>query len=275
MGCVDNQSPSASGSNHLELRNTTKDHIVKDSFVSAWQAVDTVDGWLTEAQARRYFDAVSSITPSGQVVEIGSYHGRSVIVAALACATSEIEVVAIDPHAGNDRGPREWDGTESDGNSDHRKFLDNLAMAQVDHLVRHVREFSDDALDDVPGAIDVLYIDGAHRFAPAASDIKHWGERVADGGTLLMHDAYSSVGVTLALARRMWFNGNWSYVGRSGSMVQYRKQRLTWVQRPANIARQLLPLGWFTRNLVVKTAIVLKQPWLARLLGHDGATWPY
>ena len=41
--------------------------------------------------------------------------------------------------------------------------------------------------------------DGAHRDGPALDDVRRWGERVREGGTLLIHDSFSSIGVTLAL----------------------------------------------------------------------------
>ena len=38
---------------------------------------------------------------------------------------------------------------------------------------------------------------------------------------MLVHDSFSSIGVTLALLRHITF-GAWTYVGRSGSMAEYR-----------------------------------------------------
>ena len=76
----------------------------------------------------------------------------------------------------------------------------NLQRAGVADRVRHVRRFSQEALGDVAGEIDVLYVDGAHRFVPARADLRRWGSRVPAGGRLLVHDSFSSVGVTLALA---------------------------------------------------------------------------
>ena len=54
-------------------------------------------------------------------------------------------------------------------------------------------------------SIDLLYVDGAHRYAPARDDIARWGARVRPGGLLLIHDSFSSVGVTLAQARLLFF----------------------------------------------------------------------
>ena len=124
-------------------------------FEDAWNAVAEVDGWMTEGQGRALFDAAAGCPPGGRIVEIGSFQGRSTIVLALAAA-ADVEVVAIDPHAGNDRGPQEIDGFEDAASDDHARFTANLAAAGVADRVRHVREFSEQALTQVEGPIDVL-----------------------------------------------------------------------------------------------------------------------
>ena len=88
--------------------------------------------------------------------------------------------------------------------------------------MNHVRAFSGDALAAVEGTVDVLYIDGAHRYAPARADIVSWGARVADGGVMLIHDSFSSIGVTLAILRELIAGRRFRYVGRSRSMTIYR-----------------------------------------------------
>ena len=142
--------------------------------------------------------------PGGRpIVEIGSFRGRSTIVLASA-APDDVEVVAIDPHAGNDRGPQEITGYAAEAADRSRRVRGQPAPAPASaDRVRHVAAFSDAAHGAVEGPIDVLYIDGAHRFAPARADIRDWGRRVADGGTLLIHDSFSSIGVTLAILREL------------------------------------------------------------------------
>ena len=134
--------------------------------------------------------------------------------------------------------------------------------------------FSSAALGEVDGSIDLLYIDGAHRFRPALDDIRRWGARVGDGGTLLIHDSFSSIGVTLALLASLFFGDAFRYVGRSGSMTEYRRMHLSPKARVKNAARQAASLPWFVRNVVLKVCITLKLRPLYRLLGSDG-TWPY
>jgi predicted O-methyltransferase YrrM len=244
------------------------------TFAQTFDDVRDVEGWMTEAQAQRLWDRAAALTAPARVVEIGSYQGRSAIVLARAAADG-VEVVAIDPHAGNDRGPQQIHGAPDEGQADHEAFLANLAEAGVADRVRHVRQFSDTAHDDVEDPIDVLYIDGAHRYGPARNDIRDWGARVRDGGTLLIHDSFSSIGVTLALITQLFASGRYRYVGRSGSMTEYRRQRLDAGQRASNLLRQAAQLPWFVRNVVIKVLIVCHLGRATRLLGHAEPTWPY
>ena len=243
------------------------------SFDDVYRGVADVQGWMSRAQAGRLWDRASELVPGDQVVEIGSFHGRSAIVLASA-APDGVALVTIDPHGGNDRGPQEIEGFEAEAEQDHRTFLANLEAAGVRHRIRHLRRYSQDALPEVEGDIRLLYIDGAHRFSPALADIRRWGDRVPDGGVLLVHDAFSSVGVTLALLVSMLLGGHFRYEGRSGSLAQYRRASLAPAQRLANAGRQLVELPWFVRNVLIKAMIVVGLGRATRLLGGDG-TWPY
>jgi len=241
---------------------------------AALAAASGVDGWLTDAQAGRLWSRAGAITPPGRIVEIGSYRGRSAIVLAHA-AREGVEVLAIDPHAGNDRGPQEIHGTEEEGERDHRLFKANLERAGVSDRVRHVRLPSEDALGEVPGEVAMVYVDGAHRYGPARDDIANWSARLPPGGRLLVHDSYSSIGVTLALLRLLVAGRNFRYEGRDGSLAEYSRTPLTGRERAINAARQLAQLPWFARNVAIKLALVARARPLARLLGHRGGHWPY
>lgn len=243
-------------------------------FDSAWASVGDVDGWMSHDQARRLWDRAGELADGARIVEIGSFRGRSMIMLATA-APEGTEIVAIDPHLGTDRGPQEIVTTSELGQSDNEIFVANLTRAGVVDRVRHVRKLSAEALGDVAGPIDLLYIDGAHRYGPARADMVDWGRRVADGGTLLVHDSWSSIGVTLALLRTYLFSSEWRYVGRSRSMAEYRRGTMSPAERRRSQARQLGELGWFARNVLIKVLLTARLGRLTRLLGHDGETWPY
>jgi predicted O-methyltransferase YrrM len=238
----------------------------------ALDAVTGVDGWMSPDQAARLYEAAQRVQSGGQIVEIGSFRGRSMIVLASA-ASDGVALVAIDPHAGNDRGPQEIDGFAAEAATDHDVFLANLAAAGVADRVRHLRAMSTDAHGDVDGTVDLLYIDGAHRFAPARQDIVDWGRRVAPGGTMLIHDSFSSVGVTLAILRELCWSGRFTYVGRSRSLTEYRAVPPT--SRWRNAARQAAQLPWWMRNLTIKVLLSMRLGGVLRRVTGRTPEWPY
>jgi SAM-dependent methyltransferase len=247
---------------------------LEGDFDAALSAVADVEGWMTPDQARRLWDRAGATVRGQRIVEIGSFRGRSAIVLARAAPVG-VEVVAIDPHLGSDRGPQEIAANAELGDSDFEVFSENLRRGGVADRVRHIRALSADALDDVDGPIQVLYIDGAHRFGPARDDIRDWGARVADGGTLLIHDSFSSIGVTFAILDQLALSGRFRYCGRSTSLAEYRHEPLRGGARAKNFFRHLGQLPWFLRNVMVKVLITVHLTPLTRLLGHRGGDWPY
>lgn len=237
------------------------------TFEEALAQVSNVQGWMSPDQAERLYRAAAGTRTGDQIVEIGSFQGRSTIVLASA-APADVPVVAIDPHAGNDRGPQEIEGYVAEAEGDHEIFNRNLAEAGVADHVRHVRAFSDAAHAEVEGDIAVLYIDGAHRYAPARNDIRDWGARVAPGGTMLIHDSFSSVGVTLAIARQLVWGTRFRYVGRARSLTEFRAD-LDGTPKSAalNALKLAAQVPWFVKNLCIKVLITAK-------LGGN-REWPY
>jgi predicted O-methyltransferase YrrM len=231
-------------------------------FDEVFESVRDIDGWLTKAQARLLYERAAALPPGARIVEIGSHHGRSTIV--LATAAPEAELIAIDPYEENQPRP-----------DDLERFERNLERAGVRERVRHVHAPSTAALAHVPGEIDLLYIDGAHDLKTAHADIRGWGARVRDGGTMLIHDSFSSVGVTLAEILSLFFGERFRYIGRSRTLAEYRREHLPSAERAVNASRQAVSLPWFVRNVLVKVALLGKVTVVARALGHQDRVFPY
>jgi predicted O-methyltransferase YrrM len=231
-------------------------------FDEVFASIEHIDGWLTRDQARLLYDRAAALPPGARIVEIGSHHGRSTIV--LTNAAPEAELIAIDPYEEDDPRP-----------ADLERFEHNLQLAGVRERVRHVHAPSTAALAEVPGGVDLLYIDGAHDLKTARADVRGWGARVREGGTMLIHDSFSSVGVTLAEILSLFFGDRFRYVGRSRTLAEYRREQLPVAGRVANASRQAVSLPWFVRNVLVKVAISARMPLLARALRHRDAVFPY
>ena len=173
-----------------------------EEFAAALAATAEVGGWLTPAQARRLWERARALRPGSRIVEIGSFHGRSTIVLARARLEGS-ELIAIDPHAGGDRLPQTSRHEPPEGQRDFLTFRANLRRADVESHVIHVRSRSLEALPLVAGEVDLLFIDGAHRYQAVRADIERWGARVPPAGTMLLHDSFNAIGVTLAQLRTL------------------------------------------------------------------------
>ena len=229
---------------------------------------------MTDAQARRLWDRARVVDPGERIVEIGSFRGRSAIVLARAAARG-VEMVAIDPHAGSDRGPQEIEADHVTGEGDFEVFHHNLRRAGVADRITHLRSLSAEALSEVDSPVALLYIDGAHRYGPARADIHDWGSKIAPHGTMLIHDSFSSVGVTFAILGELGTGASFRYVGRVGSLAEYQRTPPHGRARLANALRQVGQLPWFARNVVIKALILAHLTPLTRLLGHRGGQWPF
>ena len=109
-------------------------------------------------------------------------------------------------------------------------------------------------------AIDEQQVDGAversqgeRRVVPqVAHALGDSGARVPDGGRMLVHDAFSSIGVTLALLTATVPERSWRYLGRDGSLATYVR---TAGPAAAPGLREVRELPWFAGNLARKALI--------------------
>lgn len=225
------------------------------AFDEAWSHASTIDGWLTEDQARVLHAEAGAV--GGTVVEIGSHLGRSTVV----LGSSGAHVVAIDPF------PDDWRYGRSDTAAQCRH---NLAAAGVTDAVTLMEVSSSDALAGWSGDIGLVYVDGKHDVVSCLSDLR-WTRWLAPGGRFLVHDAFSSVGVTLAVLVVALTGRRSRYVGRTGSLALFEHTAPSLTDR----ARPMRELPWFFRNLVVKVLLRLRLNRLAAVLGHHDVADPY
>jgi predicted O-methyltransferase YrrM len=218
-----------------------------NGFGAVWARVRPIPGWLTRAQALVLWE--SAARAHDLVVEIGSHQGRSTIVLA---ATGR-RVVAIDPFV---------EGRMFGGAATREKFTTNVNAAGVE--VELIAEPSTAVRPRWREPINMLYIDGKHDYWTVSDDLR-WASHVRAGGAVLIHDAFSSIGVTLALLRHVLPGRGLRYVGRTGSLAHFDVATPSTRDR----VRMLRELPWWLRNIAIK--VVLRA---SRLFGRH-APDPY
>ena len=93
---------------------------------------------------------------------------------------------------------------------------------------------------------------------------------------MLIHDSFSSVGVTLAIGRELMLGSRFRYVGRSRSLAEYRADLGGGAAaRSRNALRQLAQLPWFAKNFAVKLLLALQLGTLIRRVTGRDLEWPY
>lgn len=230
-------------------------------FDAAWEVASAIPGWCTRQQARDLWDAAARLRPGALVLEIGSHQGRSTVVLARAVQSSGGRVAAVDPFV---------EGRLFGGQPTRELFEQHLATAQVLDAVELHPEFSRRLRPRWSAPLDLLYVDGKHDYWTVRDDLR-WGEHLPPGGELLVHDAFSSIGVTLGLLVSCLPSRDWTYVSRTGSLALLRRTPPTARDR----LRVLAEIPWWLRNVVIKVLLRLRLRAVARALGHDGAHDPY
>ena len=237
-------------------------------FDEVWDHISGWKGWLREDQARLLWKGATKVKNGAQVVEIGSFHGKSASVL-LAGTHDSVRINAIDPHAGTDRGPGEWVVAAELGEGDHgifwrniRTFTMAIAGSEVPERFNYIRKFSSDAIEDVEGNLDLLYIDGAHSYVDVSKDIKLWSTKVDSSGELFIHDVFNSVGVTLAVLQRMVLSNRWRLIARAHSLCEFEKVDIG----AAEVIRKVL---WF----LVHSPLLLRAVLVRRMQNSRFGNW--
>lgn len=231
------------------------------TFADAWTAVQDVPGWLKEGQARILWDEASKLGPGAKVLEIGSHQGRSTVILGEALRAKDGTVLAVDPFV---------EGRLFGGLSTKEKFERNISDSDLNGVVELVQDYSTSLRPTWDRAFDMLYIDGKHDYWTLSDDLK-WSVHLPDGGAVVIHDCYSSIGVTLGILRHVLFSNRITYERRSNSQALFR------VRKPAvgDRLRILAEMPWWIRNVFIKVLLRLKLRPVARLFGHDSPYDPY
>jgi hypothetical protein len=156
------------------------------SKLDVLKAAGKIDGWLTVPEASALYELAHDA--QGPIVEIGSWHGRSTAVLALASMEGNYQpVYAIDPFS----PVLQTITGEVTQASSPELLRANLDGAGVNGLVHIVAKNSKDAIAEVPDQIGVLFVDGAHDYESVKRDLAYLS-KVQIGGYVAIHDCHEA-----------------------------------------------------------------------------------
>lgn len=247
---------------HADVPPVSGDHEAAPvTFEDAWAAAQAVPGWLKEGQARILWDEATALGEGGVVLEIGSHQGRSTVVLGEALRPRGGTVIAVDPFV---------EGKLFGGLSTKDKFWRNVTANDLNDVVELVQDYSTRARPSWDRPFDLLYIDGKHDYWTLSDDLR-WSVHLPDGGGIVIHDCFSSIGVTLGILRHVLFSDRIAYERRSDSQALFRVTRPTAADR----LRILGEVPWWIRNVFLKVLLRLRLRPLAKVFGHDSPYDPY
>ncbi|MFD8494815.1 class I SAM-dependent methyltransferase [Amycolatopsis sp. NPDC059657] len=216
---------------------------------------------MTRDQGLALWNAARRLGKGDVIVEIGSHQGRSTVVLGSAARTVGATVIAVDPFV---------DGKLFGGSPTRQRFEANITAAGLDDVVELVAGYSTELRPGWDRPIQLLYIDGKHDYWTYTDDLR-WSAHLPPGGEILVHDCFSSIGVTLGTIAKVLFGRRYAYVDRATSLARFQLRKPTSADR----LRTLAQLPWFFRNVCIKVLLRLRLRAVARLAGHDSPYDPY
>jgi MMP 1-O-methyltransferase len=157
-------------------------------FADLVRRLTGIHGWLAEEEGYFLYRLARDGEGAGEVVEIGSWMGRSTAWLAAGCKTAARERVhAVDTFAGSTEH-QELEVLKSAGTTYHQ-FAENLERVGLFDYVEPVIAPSREAERRWDGKpIRLLFIDGDHSYEGVRADFDAWSRHVIAGGVIAFDD---------------------------------------------------------------------------------------
>lgn len=182
----------------------------------------SVEGQITENEARRLFSLARGVPAGLTIVEIGTYRGRSTAALAFGSLNSKsVPVFAVDPHLPY-VGPK--GGVY--GSTDQAALYANLTRLGIGTLVTVIGLSSRRAAAAWEESnIGLLFIDGDHHYAGVSADFNSWFPMLAPDAVIAFHDQFDS-GVSRLIDEAVR-NGSITRLGSIDGLGWFRKDDST------------------------------------------------
>lgn len=219
------------------------------------ERAESIEGFLSPAEMRFLVLLGACPRAEGEVLEIGSFKGRSTfILASAAKMAGQEKIHAVDPLV----APSETDPDLGGAESSERDFFSNLERGGVISNVEFHKEFSHRLAKRWGLPIRLLWIDGDHTYEGTKRDFECFLPHLVDGAIVAIHDVlHEFEGGVRVFAEDVLLSRNFGACGFVGSIAwaqyrtnetateAYREQKLGLYKRLS----RLVPLVAFGRSL--------------------------
>jgi len=155
-----------------------------ERIVEVIMSIHDIDGFLGDSEAMALYHMARYGPGDGEIVEIGSFKGRSTTCLAMGSMDSEREkITSIDPH----HGARNIMHKVPEGGTE-KVFKENLQKFGVAEHVDPYTATSAKMAETWDKEIRLLFIDGDHDYEVARLDYELWEPHLIKGGLIAIHD---------------------------------------------------------------------------------------
>jgi predicted O-methyltransferase YrrM len=179
--------------------------------------MESVEGYLAPNEIRFLALMAACPTADGEILEIGSFKGKSTIILAKSAALAGDGIVnAVDPMT----APSETDPSLRGQASSLDDFKRNIGEHGVEDRVRFHQTFSHELAKTWDRPLRLLWIDGDHTYAGTKLDFDGFAPHLVDKAIVAVHDVlHEFEGGARVVLERMLRSPNFGACGFCGSIA--------------------------------------------------------
>lgn len=164
-------------------------------FRRIWPAVSSIEGLLISPDQERWlFNAARALPDRSNIVEIGSFKGRSTACLGYGIKGTSKHLFAIDTFEGNQKDFKRnesYGGVTFFTESYFDAFLGNVEKNGLSNYVTPLRGVSSEVGKTWNKPIHFLFIDGGHEYEDVLADFQTFYPYVVTGGLIALHDVHN------------------------------------------------------------------------------------
>lgn len=188
--------------------------------------LDTIEGFLSNAEARALYEYSSTLSKNSLLLEIGCFKGKSTYC--LGQGLTEGKIIIVDPFDGSGDAASVDVYTVGAGKTTlFQEFMEAMDKAGLAEKLKIFKGLSNKFVGKFD-PLDLLFIDGDHSIEWCRHDYENYSGLLKKNGLLLFHDYYESrkdLGPTFVVENLVKQSGQYEFVGLHGSLWVARKNR--------------------------------------------------